>query len=286
VNPKRGPACRLYVLVAAGAPSALVLRRGPTAWWHLLHWDLATLALTPGAWFRGNLYPRRCDISSDGRLFGYFAMKAAHGTPQWPGTYFAVSKTPWLESLCAWETCGTWTWGCQFAPDGNLGIKACVNTEPFHGSYPHPVSAGGMSTDWVKRDLWNELKRGWQPVPLEDPLAACVPGNPTMVLRRAQPAGDGRFKLGVIHQGVDFRRGGMEGVQLEYFLQDGPEDVTPLPQAVWADWDHQGRLLIATRQGGLEVCDCESTRLNPIWSEDLRGLSPDPQPAPAWAARW
>ena len=33
---------------------------------------------------------------------------------------------------------GTWTWGCQFAPDGNLGIKACVNTEPFHGTTPTP----------------------------------------------------------------------------------------------------------------------------------------------------
>lgn len=286
MNSKRGPACRLYVLVAAGEPSAVVLRRGPTAWWHLLHWDLAALALTPGAWFRGNLYPRRCDLSSDGRLFGYFALKAAHGTPQWPGAYFAVSKAPWLEALCAWETCGTWTWGCQFATGGNLDIKACVNTEPFHGSYPHIVSAGGMSTDWVKRDLWNELKRGWQPVPPDDPLAACVPGSPTMVLRRAQPAADGRLKLGVIHQGVDFRRGGIEGVQLEYFLQDRPEDVTPLPQAAWADWDHQGRLLIATRQGALEVFDCENARLNPIWSEDLRGLSPDPQPAPAWAARW
>ena len=66
------PACRLYVLVAANAEVALVFRRGPSDWWHLLHWDLHRRILTPGAWFHGNLYPRRSDISPDGRLFGYF----------------------------------------------------------------------------------------------------------------------------------------------------------------------------------------------------------------------
>src|SRR5689334_5714692 len=70
-------ACRHYVVTAAQARTALVLRRGPTRWWHLLQWDLAQLTLTPGAWFHGTLYPRRCDISPDGRLFGYFAMKGS-----------------------------------------------------------------------------------------------------------------------------------------------------------------------------------------------------------------
>jgi hypothetical protein len=35
--------CRLYVLPAARAPIALVLRRGPTQWWHLLQWDLSRM---------------------------------------------------------------------------------------------------------------------------------------------------------------------------------------------------------------------------------------------------
>ena len=34
------PPCRLYVLVATAAPVALIWRRGPASWWHLLEWDL------------------------------------------------------------------------------------------------------------------------------------------------------------------------------------------------------------------------------------------------------
>ena len=282
---RRQTACRLYVVVAAKAPKALVLRRGPSAWWHLLHWDLAALTVTPGAWFHGNLYPRRCDISADGRLFGYFALKASIGTPGWPGTYFAVSKVPWLEALVAWETCGTWTWGCQFSEDGELNVRGCLKSEPFHGSYPNKFSAGAMSVEWPKRDVWNETKRGWRFASKGDSLLAEYPANRSLVLRREQPGGAG-LALGLIHHGVDFARGGMEGVKVEYFLQHSPVDVTVMSQAAWADWDHRGRLLMATREGTLEVCQCRGTRLERIWTEDLRERTPDPQPAPSWASRW
>jgi hypothetical protein len=264
----------------------MVLRRGPSAWWHILHWDLTSFTLTPGAWFHGNLYARRCDISPNGHLFGYFALKQTGNTPQWPDAYFAVSKGPWLEALAAWKTCGTWTWGCEFSEEGRLGIRACVMPEPFHGSYPHPVSVCPMSLDWPKRDVWNETKRGWRFAARGDPLAGNVLAKPNLIMRREQPGGIAGVILWLIHHGVDFRNGGIEGVQLEYFLQDTPEDVTPVPEAAWADWDHQGRLLMATHEGTLEVCECEGTKLKRIWSEDLRDRTPNPQPAPAWAGRW
>lgn len=117
-------------------------------------------------------------------------------------------------------------------------------------------------------------------------MVAPVPGQPNLVLRREQPGQGGGATLGLIHQGVDFQKMGIEGVQLEYFLQDRPEDFAPLREAAWADWDHQGRLLMATRDGELTVCECQGTRLNRVWSEDLRDRSPNPQPAPAWAGRW
>ena len=220
------------------------------------------MTLTPGAWFHGNLYPRRCDVSPDGRLFGYFALKKGKA-------YFAVSRTPWLEALALWETLGTWTWGCRFSGSGDFEIRACMY-EPFQpASYPGgSVSIGPMSTDWPRRDIWNELKRGWE---------IATENAPGLELRREQPGGTG-VRLGLLHRG--------EGVQLEYYLQDGTDDLTPLPDAVWADWDRQGRLLMATREGKLEVSRCEGTSLVQVWTEDLRGLKPDPQPAPGWASRW
>ncbi|HKX00012.1 MAG TPA: hypothetical protein VJN43_19880 [Bryobacteraceae bacterium] len=280
------PACRLYVLTAATAASAVVLRRGPSDWWHLLDWNLDTLALTPGAWFHGTLYPRRCDISADGRLFGYFALKMSSGTPGWPGTYFAVSKVPWLEALAAWETCGTWTWGCRFSGDGDLEVRACIGKEPFHGRYPGKFAIGAMSVEWAKRDVSNEIKRGWQFAPAGDPLILEHPGRPNPVLKRERPCEEPRLTLGMIHCGVDFSRGGMEGVQVEYFLQQTPEDVTPVPEAAWADWDKNGRLLMATRDGELAVCRCHGTEIERIWSANLRERTPDPRPAPSWAGRW
>jgi hypothetical protein len=242
--------------------------------------------LSPGAWFHGNLYPRRCDISADGCLFGYFALKASMTTPGWRGTYFAVSKVPWLEALVAWETCGTWTWGCQFSDDGELDIRACAMKEPFHGSYPNNFSVGGMSVEWPKRDVWNEIKRGWRYAGNDDPFVAHCPARPNLVLKRQQPGGGADLTLGLIHNGVDFAQGGMEGVKLEYFLQDRPDDFTLLADAAWADWDHHGRLLMATREGALVVCQCHGTRLERIWMEDLRQRTPDPQAAPLWASRW
>ena len=108
----------------------------------------------------GTLYPRRSDISPDGRLFGYFALRGS--PPPWD-TYFAVSKLPWLTALAAWRTGGTWTGGCQFFGDGRLAIAGCLDTQPFHGHYPKAI-VGGMSANWVGRDLQNERKRGWLPL--------------------------------------------------------------------------------------------------------------------------
>jgi len=59
-----------------------------------------------------------------------------------------------------------------------------------------------------------------------------------------------------------------------------------LPEIAWADWDHNGRLLMATRDGELAICECVGMKLERVWSQSLRDLTPDPQPAPAWAGRW
>jgi hypothetical protein len=279
------PPCRLYVLLATHAPVALVVRRGPTRWWHLLRWDLDRLTLEPGAWFAGTLYPRRCDISPDGRLFGYFAR---HGSPSPWDTYFAVSKAPWLTALAAWRTAGSWTFGCQFGRDGALSIAGCMDARPFHGRYPKAL-VGGMSTDWVGRDLQNERKRGWQPLAADpgDPrraLLAAAAGS-ALLLRHPRPGHAGGALI-LAHAGVDFAHPGTEGVQVHYLLEGGDGRAAPLPEAAWADWDARGRLLLATRDGALRVLEGNDGAWKETWSHDLRGLMPAPAEAPAWAQRW
>ena len=279
------PPCRLYVLVATHAPVALIIRRGPSTWWHLLRWDLERLTVEPGAWFRGTLYPRRSDISPDGQLFGYFALR--NSPPPWD-TYFAVSKAPWLTALAAWQTGGTWTGGCQFSRNGQLAIAGCMDTQPFHGHYPKAV-VGGMSTDWVQRDLQNEYKRGWQPLPDDpaDPRRAQLSSTArsAMLIRHPQP-GRQSAALVLAHAGVDFSRPGVEGVQVHYLREEGDGRITPLPKAAWADWDQRGRLLMATRAGAVCVLEARANAWVETWSQNLCDLAPKPVEAPVWAAKW
>ena len=67
----------LQLLGARAARLGVVLRRGPSAWAQLARWERDGDRVTPGQWFHGRVYERRCDLSPDGRLFVYFAAK--HG---------------------------------------------------------------------------------------------------------------------------------------------------------------------------------------------------------------
>ncbi len=100
---------RLYALVATRAPVAAVFRRGPSEWWHIGRWDLATGDCEPGARLHGRIYPRRSDLSPDGTLLLAFIMgRTGPGflepdPPAWPDTYVSLSKLPWLTALAAWR---------------------------------------------------------------------------------------------------------------------------------------------------------------------------------------
>ena len=72
---KRKPPCRLFVIHAREQPVALILRRGPARWYHLISWRTDTDTFEHGAWFRGRIYEDRCDLSPDGELFLYFALQ-------------------------------------------------------------------------------------------------------------------------------------------------------------------------------------------------------------------
>jgi len=269
------PAPRIHILPAAGAPEAVVVRRGPSDWWHLLRWRLDTLTVEPGAWFSGRLYPRRCDVSPDGRLLGYFAWTS--GEPPWDG-YYAVSRVPWLRALAAWRVGSTWASGCEFHRDGAFAMDLDPTAPPDHGTFPGrrgrrtPFQIAGRMA-FVERDVSRELRNGWRLRPTAEPESA-------LTIERDQPSAPGAT-LRAIHEGHDFDEHAIEAALLRYEL-----DGAPIDGVVWADWDATGRLLVATDSGRIEVRERRDGGTAITWSHDLNELEPAPAPAPAWAERW
>ena len=107
---------RVFCIPDPGFRVAAVLERRPRQWWRVGRWDLLSGEYMAGAWFRGSLYPQRCDLSPDGRWLLYFARKDG---ADWPAgeTYTAVSRLPWLKALAAWEELGTYSRGAHFTAD-------------------------------------------------------------------------------------------------------------------------------------------------------------------------
>jgi hypothetical protein len=62
--------------------------------------------------------------------------------------------------------------------------------------------------------------------------------------------------------------------------------VVELPDVQWADWSGDGRLLVATTDGRLQVRAGDPRDLEVVWEADLAHFEPDPQPPPSEASRW
>jgi hypothetical protein len=97
--------CWMFVHLARQAHVGVILRRGPTKWWRVTLWDTGSDNFEGGQWFHGHIYPERCDVSPDGKLFLYFAGKFRHRDVA--RTWTAVSRPPYLTALALWPIGGT-----------------------------------------------------------------------------------------------------------------------------------------------------------------------------------
>jgi hypothetical protein len=268
---------RLYCIPAIAAPVVAVLRRGPSDWSQVGRWDLAAGRYEPGAWLRGRIFPRRCDLSPDGRWLCAFAHKPT-ATWEHGEAYVVLSKLPWLHALHAFGTCGTWTRGYHFTEDGSCDAEE---------DRALPIPYGLRSIPIVQ--FANERRRGWEEAP------DCPPRDPkdTWDMRRSarmqkrQPGGQRLLRVESLGApggefGIDQA---VDGLRVCYALESGG-DFEIIDDLQWADWDTQGRLLAATRDGRLQVRKLEGQEFTVAFEADLAGLEPDPAPAPAQARRW
>src|SRR5205814_8401788 len=79
-------------------------------------------AFADGAWFKGRIYEERCDLSADGELFLYFALKGSRWGTTYKGTWTAVSRPPWLHALVLWPQGDTWGGGGRFVAKRKVAL--------------------------------------------------------------------------------------------------------------------------------------------------------------------
>jgi hypothetical protein len=169
--------CRLFVMLAREAAVAVVFRRGPSKLTQVFRWDTDTDTFEPGNWFHGQLYPERGDLSPDGTKLVYFAAKhyKRNRRGDFPETWTALSKPPWLTALTVWPNAGsTYYGGGLFASDTELwvnpvsGFQNAVSGGAFLEDYPPPP---GMDVRY-DHPFWDHhlhnMTRlemgGWEPV--------------------------------------------------------------------------------------------------------------------------
>jgi hypothetical protein len=229
------------------------------------------------------LYPQKCDLSPDGRWLGYSALK--YGMT-WPAgsVYEAISRLPWLKALAAWEVGTTYTRGFHFDTESlsnGLGSPDVGDVSPCLNRYGLTIT--GAEQFSVER------RRGWvesPDTPDRDPNDAWDERR-DVEMQKPQPGREPHFMLHVDGSFAGHRSSPDWRGPASYSLTDPrSQDLLPLSDVQWADWDSLGRLIVATTGGILEARVIVDGSTRTVFSHDLSGIAPDPTPAPPWAAVW
>lgn len=217
------PSCRLSVICAREAPAAVILRRGPSRWYHVILWDTARDVFAEGAWFRGRIYEEKCDLSPDGRLFVYFAHKGKgiRVGEKIIDSWTAVSRPPYLHALVIWPQGMTYYGGGRFVGNRRLALRGVLG-EP----YPNLPAGLELVTDRTELKEWFAEPQG------ADWSNGVELHRSSDEVECADWSGrDHRDRVIFTVGGKVFRRRGREGILLADFTDRRPD---PQPPPDWA----------------------------------------------------
>ena len=131
----KATAPRLFIIFASEADEAVVFRRGPSSWFHVMRWNTNTDEFYSGAWVKGRIYPERCDLSPDGELLLYFIHQGRKFGTEYQDSWTAVSRSPWLHAIGLWSQGTTYGGGGRFTDNRSAILR-------FHPLAPHPDHMG------------------------------------------------------------------------------------------------------------------------------------------------
>jgi len=146
---------RIHLLPAKGSPYVAVIRRKPSHVFHIIRWNTKDDSLEYGSWFNGKLYPKRCDISFDGKWMVYLAMGGNNGN-----TWNGVCLLPRLKTYLEADNIGTWFGGGYWKEEKELLLNGWGQPK---GSIPFKL--GELKSQFGGEDLgvlYPRLERdGW-----------------------------------------------------------------------------------------------------------------------------
>lgn len=154
----------LFILMARDRPAAVIVRRGPSDWAHLIAWDTAHDTFEHGAWLRGRIYADKCDLSPDGTLFLAFVMQGRKLNSDTTHAWTALSRPPWLHALALWPQGTTYGGGGRFVDNRSVVLRSAPQVEDVSrlevrsGNPPtHASSAEAEGAEWTGRDQSGQL---------------------------------------------------------------------------------------------------------------------------------
>jgi hypothetical protein len=127
-----------FVIFARDANVAVILRRGPSAWFHVIRWDTDDDTFLHGAWFKGRIYPEKCDLAPDGGLLLCFMHQGSRLRTDYTDSWSAISRCPWLDALWLLPQGTIYGGGGRFT--GNQSVM--LRRFPGFPTEPHPKHPG------------------------------------------------------------------------------------------------------------------------------------------------
>lgn len=267
--------------MARAAPRILIIRRGPSRFFHLVLWDTVADTFEHGSWFHGKLFVHRCDLSFDGRWLVYFALGPTRAHWSWT----AVSQPPWLRADLFYDSgTGTWDGGGVWVGPNHLWLNVRPDDVGRAGD-PRPEDLGftvewrppmEMMTDrgfvaWrLERDGWTAVAEAGQTVKEDLEQGWIERGSDCWML---QPQTD-LPPLRLFYRGFHTKHG-----YVYHYTLDGYAGL--VDEAVeWAGYDGQGRLVLA-RAGVVERYTRDDLERGvPSLRYDLNGLVPPARQQP------
>ncbi len=281
-------ATRLYFMIARKARQAVVFRRGPSKSVLLLSWDLKTDTLTPGQWFKGRIYERRCDLSPDGELLVYFAAKYQGALRSWT----AISRPPYLKALALWPKGDGWGGGGLFDDARTLRLNHRPGPESqLHDGFSLPkgfrVKPLGERPGWGEDDPIDTLRLirdGWT-ITSQGEVSRYQHTGPFSwtfdTPATIEKPVDGKGYLRLSLHGIGARNGAWYNQTAQVL---GDEALVDLGRVDWADVEHNGDILFA-RDGCLYRWPWPRASA-PVLVADLGGMIFEPCVAPGFASGW